>query len=109
MSTLLFIGAPEIMIILLIVLLLFGSKRIPELARGLGKGLRQFKDATQGLQSEIENSAREVEREANINKHMQQQQTAKQEKPPVAPAKPETGEKKEEGPAEQNSPKSEGS
>jgi sec-independent protein translocase protein TatA len=40
------LGVPELLIILLVVLLLFGSKKIPELARGLGKGIREFKDAT---------------------------------------------------------------
>jgi len=40
------LGVPELLIVLLIVLLIFGSKKIPELARGLGKGIREFKDAT---------------------------------------------------------------
>ena len=46
-STLLFlggIGGPEIFLILGIVILLFGAKKIPELARGMGKGIREFKD-----------------------------------------------------------------
>ena len=42
--TLLMIGAPEIIFIVLIVLLLFGGKKIPELMRGLGKGVRSFKE-----------------------------------------------------------------
>jgi sec-independent protein translocase protein TatA len=40
------IGVPELIVIFLIIVLLFGAKRIPELARGLGKGIREFKDAT---------------------------------------------------------------
>ena len=40
------IGPPQIIIILVIVLLLFGGKKIPELMRGLGKGVKEFKDAT---------------------------------------------------------------
>ena len=40
------IGPPQIIIILVVVLLLFGGKRIPELMRGLGKGVKEFKDAT---------------------------------------------------------------
>ena len=59
---LLFIGGPEMIIVLLVVLLLFGSKKIPELARGLGKGMREFKDATQGIQREIERSANETKK-----------------------------------------------
>ena len=55
--TLLFLqslGGSELIIILVIVLLLFGAKRIPELARGLGRGVREFKDASAGIQREIE-------------------------------------------------------
>jgi sec-independent protein translocase protein TatA len=46
-------GIPEILVIFLVVLLLFGAKRIPEIARGLGKGIREFKDATREITSEI--------------------------------------------------------
>ena len=48
MSTILLgiIGPPQIIIILVVVLLLFGGKKIPELMRGLGKGVKEFKDAT---------------------------------------------------------------
>ncbi len=41
------------MLILLFVLFFFGSKKIPELARGLGKGMREMKDAVQGIQNDI--------------------------------------------------------
>ena len=40
-------------IILLVILLLFGAKRLPELARGLGKGIREFKDATKNVEKEM--------------------------------------------------------
>lgn len=46
--------------VMLVVLLFFGSKKIPELARGLGRGMREFKDATSGVQREIEESMKEV-------------------------------------------------
>ena len=42
------IGFPELLLILVILLLIFGGKRIPELARGLGAGIRNFKDALHG-------------------------------------------------------------
>lgn len=45
----------EIIIILIIVVLLFGSKKIPGLARGLGKSMKEFKDAKEGKDTEIEN------------------------------------------------------
>lgn len=45
------IGPQEIIIILIIVLLLFGGKKIPELMKGLGKGIKEFKDASRGEES----------------------------------------------------------
>lgn len=47
------IGVPEIIIILLIVLLLFGGKKIPEMMRGLGKGVKEYKDAVNGLEKDF--------------------------------------------------------
>lgn len=47
-------GGSEIVLILLLVLIFFGAKKIPELARGLGKGIREFKDATKEIKDEIE-------------------------------------------------------
>jgi sec-independent protein translocase protein TatA len=60
-SNLLFLnlGGGEIFVILLVILLFFGSKRIPELAKGLGKGMREFKDAMSGIESEVRNAANE--------------------------------------------------
>ncbi len=45
------LGAQEIILILLIVLLLFGGRKIPELMKGLGKGVKEFKDASSGNES----------------------------------------------------------
>lgn len=56
MDNLLFIGnlgTGEIIIIALIVLLLFGGKKIPELMKGLGKGVKNFKDGVKGLEDDI--------------------------------------------------------
>lgn len=53
------IGMQELLLILLIVLLLFGAKKIPELARGLGRGIREFKDASKEIKSEIEEGIKE--------------------------------------------------
>lgn len=47
------LGGQEILLILLIVLILFGGKKIPELMRGLGKGVREFKKARDGVENEI--------------------------------------------------------
>ncbi|MFQ5824858.1 MAG: twin-arginine translocase TatA/TatE family subunit [bacterium] len=48
------IGMPELILIFLVILLLFGSKRLPELARGLGRGIREFKKATSELKDELD-------------------------------------------------------
>jgi sec-independent protein translocase protein TatA len=50
------LGGGEIMLILVVILIFFGAKRIPELARGLGKGIREFKDASSEIRSEIESA-----------------------------------------------------
>lgn len=55
----LFIGGPEIFVVLLIVVMFFGADKIPEIARGLGKGIRQVKDATNDIKKEINNSTKE--------------------------------------------------
>ena len=49
------LGGWEIMIILLVVLVFFGANKIPEIARGMGRGIREFKDATKEIKDEIEN------------------------------------------------------
>ena len=54
-----FLGWPEIVAILAVVLLLFGAKKLPELARGLGKGINEFKKASRDVQDEIERSVEE--------------------------------------------------
>lgn len=50
---LLFISGAELVVVVLVVLLLFGSKKIPELAQGLGKGMKEFKRATDDIKTEI--------------------------------------------------------
>ncbi len=48
------IGSGELLLILLVLLILFGAKKIPELARGLGKGIRAFKEASKEIKDELE-------------------------------------------------------
>ncbi len=55
------IGAPEIIIIALIVLLLFGGKKIPELMKGIGKGVKSFKDGMKGIEDDIKDVKNEEE------------------------------------------------
>lgn len=51
--------------ILLVVVVLFGGKKIPELARGLGKGIREFNDAKTGIKNEIESGMKGTDKENN--------------------------------------------
>lgn len=62
------IGGGEIFFILLIILLFFGSKKIPELARGLGKGIREMKDAASGIEREITKEAKDVQDKIDMKK-----------------------------------------
>jgi sec-independent protein translocase protein TatA len=65
MFNFLFISGSEIFIILLVVLLLFGANKIPEIARGLGKGFREFKRATNDIRSEFDEQTRDIKNEVN--------------------------------------------
>lgn len=62
-ATLLFmgIGMQELIVIVLIVLLLFGGKKIPELMKGLGKGVKNFKDGVNGIEEDLKASTKEEE------------------------------------------------
>jgi sec-independent protein translocase protein TatA len=64
-ASILFISGSEVFIVLLVVLLLFGSKKIPELAKGLGKGMKEFKRATEDIKKELHESTAEIRRSAN--------------------------------------------
>ncbi|MBG7611940.1 twin-arginine translocase TatA/TatE family subunit [Polaribacter sp. BAL334] len=57
-TTFLFISGQEIFFIMIIVVMFFGADKIPEIARGLGKGMRQIKDATNDIKNEINESAK---------------------------------------------------
>lgn len=66
MNTLLFLGSlgfQEILVIALVVLLLFGGKKIPELMRGLGKGVKSFKDGMNGVEDPAEKEEGREEKE----------------------------------------------
>ncbi len=60
MNSLLFISGQEVVIVFLVVLLLFGANKIPEVAKGLGKGMKEFRKATDEIKKEINDSARDV-------------------------------------------------
>lgn len=54
-------GGPELILILVVVLLLFGGKKIPELMRGLGKGISEFNNARDAMKNEFKEGMREAE------------------------------------------------
>jgi TatA/E family protein of Tat protein translocase len=62
------LGGPEIAVIFLVVLLLFGAKKIPELARGLGKSMGEFKKARTEFEDEIKRAEVEVDKEDDESK-----------------------------------------
>ncbi len=57
------LGGPEIFVVVLVILLLFGAKKIPDLARGMGKGIREFKDATKEIKKEVDEAGKEIDKE----------------------------------------------
>ncbi len=61
------IGGQELFLILLIVLVFFGAKKLPELARGLGQGIREFRKAARDVQEEVEKETKKLD-EKNDNK-----------------------------------------
>ena len=65
---LLFIGGPEIIVVLLFVVMFFGSKKIPELAKGLGKAMREVKDASNEIKKEIRDSTTSIKDDCDITK-----------------------------------------
>ena len=74
LSMTLFISGSEIFIILLVVLLLFGANKLPEIARGLGKGMNEFKRATRDIRSEFDEQTRDIQNEVkDIKKDIEDQ------------------------------------
>ncbi|MCK9628718.1 MAG: twin-arginine translocase TatA/TatE family subunit [Bacteroidales bacterium] len=56
------VGASEVIIVALVVLLLFGGKKIPELMKGIGKGVKSFKDGMKGIEDDIKETNKEEEK-----------------------------------------------
>ena len=59
------LGTQEIILILIFVLIFFGAKKIPELAQGLGKGIREFRKAARDVQDDIEKEVKKIEPTGN--------------------------------------------
>ncbi len=71
--TFLFISGPEIVVILLVVVMVFGADKLPEIARGLGKGMRTLKDATNDIKHEITKSAEDHGIDTSITKDVKKE------------------------------------
>ena len=65
---LLFIGGTEILVILIFIVMFFGSKKIPEIAKGLGRAMREVKDASSEIKKEIRDSASSINDDLDVKK-----------------------------------------
>jgi sec-independent protein translocase protein TatA len=77
------IGTQEMILIVIVILLLFGGKKLPELARGLGRGIREFKDASEDIKREISDQINNFEKDLDVKVEDKPTYTS-------APAEPET-------------------
>src|SRR5436190_16436524 len=78
------IGGWEVILILAVVLILFGAKKLPDLAKGLGQGIREFKKATSEVTQEIQNATRE---DTTTQRHWSNQSLPQPEKPATESAR----------------------
>lgn len=60
------LGTPEIILIVLVILLLFGGRKIPELMKGLGKGVKSFKDGMNGIEKDLDTDVRPKDKTADF-------------------------------------------
>lgn len=75
-------GLPEILLILFVILLLFGAKKLPELAQGLGKGIREFKKAMKDTEDEVKGSVDVANRPPNTPTQLPYSQPPQYNPPP---------------------------
>lgn len=81
------IGLPEMVLILVVALLVFGPKKLPEIGRSLGKAIRSFQDASKEFESEFKREAEQLEKAST-----QPMEATLEEKPSLAPAESQTAE-----------------
>ncbi|HXH18025.1 MAG TPA: twin-arginine translocase TatA/TatE family subunit [Chitinophagales bacterium] len=66
------LGTPEIILIVIAIVLLFGGKKIPELMRGIGRGIREFNTAKAGIENEIKEGMREEDKKAKLEERKEE-------------------------------------
>ena len=74
------IGLPEMALILVLALLVFGPKKLPEIGRSLGKAIRGFQEASKEFESEFKRQAEELEESVKMNAQLESSQEAKEVK-----------------------------
>ena len=72
-------GPMEIIVLLFFALMFFGSSSIPKIARTLGRGVRQMRDASNEIQREFRESSQEIRKEADLEKHLRDSDDKKEE------------------------------
>ena len=75
------IGVPELLVIMVVALIVLGPKRLPEVAKALGKGLSEFRSATAGLTEELRGAQSLIEREARETERATRQRVAQERRP----------------------------
>jgi len=94
------LGWQEILVIVIVVLILFGGRKIPELAKGIGKGLREFKKEMRGVRQDFEDAANEVEEDNYTPPRRRKKRRRKPVESPEASAEEAADEADDEAPVE---------
>jgi sec-independent protein translocase protein TatA len=69
------LGAPELILIFLFILIFFGAKKIPEIAKGLGQGVREFRKAMRDVEENIQKETKQFSKDIQDNQHQAESDT----------------------------------